>query len=111
MYTVELSYSQLLAVQNALRVHHADVVADELAHGVDWSLERLPRPGEDRDEKEDDQVAGPTYPRQDDPDDHEFDLPDEFDIDSEDRGLPAPDDDEEEVDDNNEGLSRPRSGE
>ena len=86
MYSLELSYSQLLSVQAALKLHHADPVADELSHGVDWSLERLPRPGEDE-RKDDDTVLVSNSPKPG-PDDEEFDIPN---IDDEETGLPAPD--------------------
>lgn len=45
-YNLELSYGQLLAIQNALGAEHADPVADELFAELEWYLGNIPGPGE-----------------------------------------------------------------
>jgi len=48
-YRFELSYAQLCAIHACLEKNHADPIRDELFGGLTWYIERLPRPGEEKD--------------------------------------------------------------
>jgi hypothetical protein len=51
-YTVDLSWGQLTAIRDALIRSHADPIKDEILNNINWSMDRLPKPGEDKDDKE-----------------------------------------------------------
>ena len=54
-YTLEVSYGELGEIRDALSKAHNNAIADELYRGILWSMERVPRPGEEEDgEKETD---------------------------------------------------------
>lgn len=46
-YRMELSFGELVALENAMADNHAGPVADELWAGMRWYLDKLPKPGED----------------------------------------------------------------
>ena len=46
-YKLELSWGQLVAIENALADRLKDPVADELYAAFKWYLDDLPKPGED----------------------------------------------------------------
>lgn len=52
-YKMELSWGQLEAIRDALALHHADPLADELFEELSWYMAgNVPLPGEDKSEKE-----------------------------------------------------------
>jgi hypothetical protein len=51
-YVAELSYGELMAMRDSLAKSHTGPVADDLYQGVQWHLEKLPKPGEDEDKGE-----------------------------------------------------------
>jgi len=53
-YELNMSWGELEAIRDALSQHHTGPIADELFAGIIWSMERLPKPGEDEDSKEGD---------------------------------------------------------
>ena len=62
-YRLELSYSQLIATRDALRDSHTSPLADEMLTEIDWYLDEVPRPGEDKDKQC--QPTGATEPGND----------------------------------------------
>jgi len=58
-YKLELSWGQVEAIAAALGQNHSDPLADELYAEWQWYMERVPGPGEDEEQIEDQQkVAG-----------------------------------------------------
>lgn len=51
-YSVTLSFGELQAVFQALAKHHADPIADEMFMGIKYYMERIPGPGEDDKDKD-----------------------------------------------------------
>lgn len=51
-YKIEVSYGELVAMENALQDSHSGPIADELFAGIQWYLAKLPLPGEEKTDKE-----------------------------------------------------------
>jgi len=51
-YTITLSFGEMQAIYTALAKGHADPIADEMFMGLKYYMERLPGPGEDEPEKD-----------------------------------------------------------
>jgi hypothetical protein len=49
-YTMEISWGELEAIRGALEADHADPVRDELFAGIDWYMDNVPKPGEDKED-------------------------------------------------------------
>lgn len=50
-YKIELSFTEMMALYKGLAKSHADPVADEVFRGLQYYLDRVPGPGEDKEEK------------------------------------------------------------
>lgn len=46
-YDLSMSFGELEAIRDALASRHTGPIADELYAGIVWSMERLPKPGEE----------------------------------------------------------------
>ena len=53
IYRLELSYSQIVAVLNAMSDSHSGPVADELYAALKWNMDRVLKPGEEEEKNED----------------------------------------------------------
>ena len=62
-YKLDLSYGELLAIRDALEAKHAGVVADEVYAGLNWYLERLPKPGEEEEDEKEEKATEPALER------------------------------------------------
>lgn len=73
VYKAELSYAELVAIENALADNHAGPVADELFAGFQYFIDRLPKPGEEpeKDGKKDSENPDDLLPSAEE--DDEFD--------------------------------------
>jgi hypothetical protein len=49
-YAMEISWGELEAIRGALETDHADPVRDELFAGIDWYIDNVPKPGEDKED-------------------------------------------------------------
>ncbi len=49
-YSMEISWGELEAIRAALETDHADPVRDELFAGIDWYMDNVPKPGEDKED-------------------------------------------------------------
>lgn len=56
-YQLELSYGQIVAIQQALRDKHDDPIADDLMAMFDYYMKELPGPGEDEEKLKDREQA------------------------------------------------------
>jgi hypothetical protein len=79
-YKVELSWSELKAIEAALAAHHAGVIADETFARMQFYMARIPGPGEEKEKGSDNtleqtqaktalKMAGDTEPGELEPDD------------------------------------------
>lgn len=59
-YSLEISFSQLVAIKNALATDHADPVSDEMYAELAWYLQNIPGPGESEEDLKQAEEAAET---------------------------------------------------
>jgi len=57
-YKIDLSYGELVSLENALQDNHSGPIADELWAGIKWYLDKLPLPGEEKEKEGKDEEKG-----------------------------------------------------
>lgn len=60
IYTAEFSWGQLIALHSALQKDHSGPVLDEIFAELDFYVNELPKPGEEKEKKKEEKGKEPT---------------------------------------------------